>query len=112
MTYTKSELLGICDRLTRQRLDRWIAAGWITAPAPKARKPYTDVDRARLDLICHLIDDLDMAEDSMSVVLSLMDQVYSLRSELRGLAEAVAKQPEDVRAEIYRVRRSRARKSR
>jgi chaperone modulatory protein CbpM len=108
MTYTKSDLVELCEHLTRRRLDRWIAAGWISAAPQDRRKPYTELDRARLDLICHLIDDLEIAEDSMSVVLSLMDQVYSLRSQLRGLAEAVANQPPEVRAEIYRARTSRS----
>jgi hypothetical protein len=39
---------------------------------------------------------------SQMVNLSLVDQVYSLRRELRGLAGAVAAQPEPVRAAIAR----------
>ena len=102
--YSQTELVDLCERLTKQRLDSWITEGWLPAPEVDAARSYSDIDRARADLICHLMDDLEIEASSMGVILSLMDQVYALRSELRGLAEAVAEQPTAVRARIVRAR--------
>ena len=42
----------------------------------------------------------DIEEDSLSVVLSLLDQLYATRRSLRTLMAAVEAQPGDVRARI------------
>jgi chaperone modulatory protein CbpM len=55
---------------------------------------------ARVRLICELHYDLRIEEDSLSVVLSLMDQLYATRRALAALVSAVEAQPEDVRARI------------
>ncbi len=57
-------------------------------------------DVVRVRLICELHYELWIEEDSMSVVLSLLDQLYTTRRSLRALLSAVEAQPEDVRARI------------
>ena len=44
--------------------------------------------------------DLAIAEDGIPAVLSLVDQVYGLRNQLRQLGEAIQAQPGDVRKAI------------
>jgi chaperone modulatory protein CbpM len=51
-------------------------------------------------LICDLRHDLAVDEDTVPVVLSLLDQVYTLRRQLGALTDAVQQQPEDVRRAI------------
>jgi chaperone modulatory protein CbpM len=51
-------------------------------------------------LICELHFELRIEEDSMSVVLSLLDQLYAVRRSLRTISSAVEAQPEGVRASI------------
>lgn len=98
--YARKDILTLCDKLTADRLERWMRDGWINPTQENTKTVFDDLDRARADLICHLVDDLDLQEDAMPVVLSLLDQVYSLRSEMRRLADAIAAQPESVRTEI------------
>jgi chaperone modulatory protein CbpM len=43
---------------------------------------------------------MSVAEDTMPLVLSLLDQVYTLRGQLQAIARAVEGQPEPVRAAI------------
>lgn len=43
---------------------------------------------------------LEITEDILPVIFSLIDQVYGLRSELRVLTEAVQNQDEEVRRRI------------
>lgn len=100
MMYARSEMLTLCEKLTADRLERWIQDGWISPQHESKKTVFDDLDRARANLICHLIDDLELQEDSMPVVLSLMDQVYSMREDMRRLAAAIDQQPEAVRTEI------------
>ena len=43
---------------------------------------------------------LQIEESNLSVVLSLVDQLYEVRRDLRRLLSAVEAQPEDVRVDI------------
>jgi chaperone modulatory protein CbpM len=47
-----------------------------------------------------LRDDLGLDEGAIPVVLSLVDQLYGMRRELRALARAVEQQPPDVAAHV------------
>lgn len=98
--YARSDILTLCEKLTADRLERWVQEGWINPRQRDNETEFDDLDRARANLICHLLDDLDLQEDAMPVVLSLLDQVYSLRGEMRRLGDAIAQQPEPVRTEI------------
>ena len=61
---------------------------------------FDESDVVRVRLICELHYELWIEEDSMSVVLSLLDQLYTTRRSLRALLSAVEAQPEDVRVRI------------
>jgi chaperone modulatory protein CbpM len=43
---------------------------------------------------------MDIGEDAIPLVLSLLDQVYELRSRLKSLLHAVDRQPRDVQLAI------------
>lgn len=78
----------------------WIDAGWV-APATGERGPvFDEVDVARVRLLCQLRDDVGLDEAAIPVVLSLMDQLYGVRRELRCLAQAVDRQPAETAAAI------------
>lgn len=96
----EAQLVEQIGRLSVAELRVWCEAGWI-APAEPAQPGETDavfdeVDIARVRLVCELRDDLGLDEGSIPVVLSLVDQLYGLRRELRALAQAVEQQPAEV----------------
>lgn len=94
------ELVAAIGPLQEDALLHWIELGWVT-PARDTRDVLFDpADVARVRLICDLHYDLSIEEDSMVVVLSLMDQLYSVRRSFGALMTAVAAQPEDARARI------------
>jgi chaperone modulatory protein CbpM len=43
---------------------------------------------------------MEVTEDTIPVVLSLLDQVYELRAQLKAVLRAVEAQPEEVRRAI------------
>ena len=94
------ELIASIERLESDALQRWIDLGWILPQNDSPSLRFDDADVARVRLICELHYELWIDEDSMSVVLSLMDQLYAVRRCLRTLSIAVEAQPEEVRARI------------
>ena len=97
------ELVTLIDHLEADALRRWIELGWIyphQQVGGGARFDPSDVVRVRL--ICELHYELSIEEDSMSVVLSLMDQLYAVRRSMRMLVAAIEAEPDDVRARIAR----------
>lgn len=63
---------------------------------------FSDRECARVRLICTLRYEYEVEEDTMPVVLSLLDQLYETRHKLNSLAAAVASQDSDVRNAILR----------
>ncbi len=96
----ESEVVRMISGLKRAELRRWIAAGWVAPARRDGEARFRQIDVARLTMIVQIRQDLRVAEDSMPLVLSLVDQVYGLRNELRRLGEAVEAQPETVRRAI------------
>ena len=94
------ELVNSIETLDAQALERWVDLGWVLPRHDTGSLHFDPSDVARVRLICELHYELRIEEDSMSVVLSLMDQLYATRRAFGALSSAVAAQPEDVRARI------------
>ena len=84
--------------LQRQDLERWIANFWVRPDRQQGGYLFREIDVARVALIVELRDRLDIDEEALPVVLSLLDQVYDLRRRLRDLNDALAQvAPDEVR---------------
>src|SRR4051794_37642473 len=83
-------------------LERWIANRWIRPDDRPDGGGYVfrDVDVARVRLIAELRNDLRIDEEALPVVLSLMDQLYGLRHQMRLLHAAIERQPAEIRDAI------------
>jgi chaperone modulatory protein CbpM len=99
-TIAEKELIDAVAHLDAQALRRWIDLGWVLPQRDGDNLGFDASDVARVRLICELHYELRIEEDSISVVLSLMDQLYETRCCLNALLSAVAAQPEHVRAGI------------
>jgi chaperone modulatory protein CbpM len=98
---TLSEVVRLVGRVDRVELTHWIEVGWVTPERRERDEPtFSDLDIARVCLICDLRRDLAVEEETVPLVLSLLDQVYTLRRQLSALTGAVQQQPEDVRRAI------------
>jgi chaperone modulatory protein CbpM len=97
------EMIGrLVPGLNTADLERWIANRWIR---PEGRPEsggylFRDVDVARVRLIAELRYDLHIEEETLPVVLSLMDQLYGLRHQMRLLHAAIERQPAEIRNAI------------
>ncbi len=86
--------------LGEMELTTWVERGWVLPDPQDGDWEFHDIDVARVRLIHDLRRQMEVEENMMSLVLSLLDQVYRLRGELHAVLRAVEAQPEDVRAAI------------
>lgn len=96
----EAELLATIESLQEDALRRWIELGWVLPSLTSDTPRFDDSDVMRVRLICDLHYELHIEEDSLQVILSLLDQLYAARHHVRVLSEAVAAQPHDIRAGI------------
>jgi chaperone modulatory protein CbpM len=94
------EVTGLFADLTQVELTTWIERGWVTPDTAESRVEFREIDLARVRLIHDLRRSLDVGEEAMPVVLSLLDQVYELRSTLKSVLQAMKTQPSDVQLAI------------
>jgi chaperone modulatory protein CbpM len=96
---SERDVVARVQRLTVTRLRVWVRQGWIK-PADQAEQSFSEADLARAALICNLEDQLGFAEEDVPVLLSLIDQIHGLRSELKGLLDVLDDLPDEVRATV------------
>ena len=96
---TEQDVVARVHSLTVTRLRVWVRQGLIK-PANEEAQAFSEADIARATLICNLEDELGFAEEDVPVLLSLIDQIHGLRSELQGLLEALADLPPDIRSTV------------
>jgi len=98
---TLAEVVLTVERVERVELHAWVERGWIAPAGRRGAEPlFSDLDVARICLICDLVHDLAIEEETVPLVLSLLDQVYVLRRQLNALTGAIQRQPDDVRRRI------------
>ena len=97
---SESELVTTVGRIEVTVLRRWVERGWVVPHQQASGPGYDEQDVARVALICDLIYDIAIEEDSMPVVLSLIDQLHDMRRLARVMAKAIEKQPDSVRQQI------------
>jgi chaperone modulatory protein CbpM len=92
--------------LTTVELTYWVERGWVIPDAQDTALEFREIDVARVRLIHDLRRDMDIGEDAMPLVLSLLDQVYELRSQMKRVVHALEAQPDDVRLTVLRAMRT------
>lgn len=94
------EVLGELPTVARTEVLAWIEAEWVRPDADDTGPKFRPVDVARLRLIRELHQDLDIGSEAIPIVLSLMDEMYTLRRRLGALARALAETPDEVRSNV------------
>jgi len=93
-------VVGLIGDLDTVELTGWVERGWVQPDAAGDFWEFHEIDIARIRLIRDLRRGMDVGEDAIPVVLSLLDQVYELRGQLRRMVDALGEQPQEVRAAI------------
>ena len=105
MMITETEVVARFTRLDPEVLEHWIAAGWLKPHRSDAGFLFDDGDIARTHLLYDLCYDMELRDEELTMVLSLIDQLHSTRSLLRAMTSAVHCQPDEIReAILFKVR--------
>jgi len=95
-----NELVAAISTLQRSDLETWIREELVAPRHEVGTLLFTDMECARIRLICMLHYELEIDPETLPVVLSLVDQLYDTRERLLSLSAAVAAQDKDIQAAI------------
>jgi chaperone modulatory protein CbpM len=93
-------------QLAPGELALWIERRWLRAePGPEGGWLLTEMDIARVQLLVELRVTLEVEEELVPLVLSLIDQLYDARRTVRGLLAALDEQPAELRDAVLQAAR-------
>ena len=75
--------------LTEAELLRWLDQDWVRPDRHGGEPAFRDIDMARVRLIAELHLALEVEEPTVPLVLSLLDQLYATRRQLRLVLDAL-----------------------
>ncbi len=96
-------VIALLGGLEAPELLSWVERGWVQPDASGNLWEFREIDVARARLIRDLRHDMEVSDEAMPVVLSLLDQVYDLRRALRRLTDALDRQPPELRAAVLQA---------
>jgi chaperone modulatory protein CbpM len=100
MRLREEQVIATVGRVTVTELRLWQREGWISPTRDDKGPLFDELDVARIRLVCEMCEDLAFDEETIPVLLSLVDQIHGLRRCLRALAGAVDEQPDAVRRAV------------
>jgi chaperone modulatory protein CbpM len=86
--------------LEAEVLEAWVAAGWLVPHTEGREQRFTEIDVARARLIRDLRGDVGVNDESVGVILALIDQLHGMRRTLGDLLAAIREEPEEIRARL------------
>ncbi len=87
--------------LDKVELTSWIEQRWVRPERGEGETwIFHEIDLARVSLIYDLRREMDTPEDTVPMVLSLLDQIYDLRGIVKTLLRALQDQPAEVRTAV------------
>ena len=94
------DLVAAISALQRSDLEAWIREEMVVPRQEAGALLFTDMECARVRLICTLHYELEIDVDTLPVVLSLVDQLHDARQKLLSITAAVTAQDKSVQAAI------------
>jgi chaperone modulatory protein CbpM len=94
------DLVAAISSLQRRDLEGWIREQLVVPGQDGGALLFSDMECARVRLICTLHYDLEIDAGTLPVVLSLLDQLYDTRKRLMSLTAAVTAQDKTIQAAI------------
>lgn len=87
----------------RDTLQNYITRTWIAPIETPDAMYFEEIDITRIRLVHQLQYEMDINDEAMDIILSLIDQMYGMQEALRLMQDAVLQQPDDVQNNIRKV---------
>lgn len=100
-------VIALVPEVGEAELADWVERGWVLPAGAAPDWTFAEIDVARVRLLHELHHTLGVEQDTLPVVLSLLDQVYDLRRTLAVMLEAVGTLPPPARAALLAALRAR-----
>ena len=98
---TIEKMVALFPDLDVKEITMWVERRWVEPDFGEGGKwEFREIDVARVRLIRELTHDLAVEEETMPLVLSLLDQVYELRCTFKEMLRAIESQPPEVRSSL------------
>ena len=97
---TETEILTIVKSVSSRQLRLWVSQEWVRPARSDEALAFNNADLARIQMLDMLHNQLELGDEAIPVILSLIDQIHGLREQMRIVSEAIAEQPERVQIEI------------
>ncbi|MDI1229266.1 MAG: chaperone modulator CbpM [bacterium] len=99
---TLDEVLLIVEgQIDRPTLESFMSRDWLRPPMGEFGPYFEDVDVSRLNLVLYLQQVINVNQDGIDVVLSLVDQLYTLRQQTQKLQTSLLQLPTLTRDEVF-----------
>ena len=99
----QDELVAAITGLRADDLAAWIRDALVTPRVEASTQVFSEMQCARVRLLCTLRYDLEVEAETLPLVVSLVDELYDTRRRLLAMAAAVTAQDERTRAAILRA---------
>lgn len=80
-------------RVDSDRIDLWVAAGWLAPGGASGNWTFSEIDLARTRLIQDLVGDFGVNDEGVPIILALVDQLHGVRRALGNLLTQINAQP-------------------
>jgi chaperone modulatory protein CbpM len=84
----------------RPTLELYIKRRWVRPINQQSKWYFETIDIARIGLVYQLQHNMQISDDAIDIVLSLLDQFHGLHSQMDSLTQAIKTQPLKVQIEI------------
>ncbi len=86
-TFSMTAVIETIPGLTPDTLHAFLREDWVRPSTPHGEPAFSDADVARIRLILDLRTTLDVEEETLPIILSLLDQLYATRRQLRRVID-------------------------
>ena len=99
----ETDVLVMIERVSVERLRSWVDEDLVRPTRTGEEPHFNDADIARIRLIDTLIHDMEVGEEAVPIILSLIDQIHDMRLRMRCVADAIDAQPDDVKSTLRKL---------
>ncbi|VAW21269.1 hypothetical protein MNBD_ALPHA12-2013 [hydrothermal vent metagenome] len=96
----QQEILIRVKGVSSVQLDFWVCEHWVRPARSGNDFAFNEADIARVHLLHTLNNELEVGEEAIPIILSLIDQLHEMRAHMHTISSAIDTQPEEVRRQI------------